>query len=196
VRTAILDAAEQVLAREGLGAGRMEDIARRAGVAVGTVYNHFADRDTLLRSLLQSRRGELLGRVDRALASADPGFRKQLTAFVSAVFEHARSHQSLLALLVQDQGVALKARLEPSPETRALNQLRARARRIVARGVAEGVIRRKGSALWADLLVGAVRALLLRELERPGEPRQSAPVQPIVDFFLTGAGDSHGRASL
>jgi AcrR family transcriptional regulator len=195
VRTAILDAAESVLARDGLRAGRMEDIARQAGVAVGTVYNHFADRDALLRSLLDSRRGELLGRVDGALESADSAFRSQLGAFVEAIFDHARSHRSLLALLVQDQGLALKARLTPSPESRTLEQLRARARRIVTVGIAEGALRRKDSGLWADLLVGSVRALLLRELVQTGEPRRIPPVRPAVEFFLTGAGVAHGRSA-
>jgi len=195
VRSAILDAAEQVLAREGLNAGRMEDIARRAGVAVGTVYNHFADRDALLRSLLASRRDELLGRVDRALAAAGPGFRERLAAFVTAMFAHAQTHRSLLSLLVQEQGQALKARLEPAPETRTLAQLRVRARQIVAGGVAEGALRRKDSALWADLLIGSVRALLMRELERPGAPGKSAPVRAMLDFFMTGAGEPDGHPS-
>ena len=196
VRAAILDAAEEVLAREGLAAGRMEDIARRAGVAVGTVYNHFADRDALLRCPLASRRDELLGRVDRALAAAAPGCEEQLTAFVSAMFAHARTHRSLLSLLVQEPGLALKARLEPTPETRTLGELRARARRIVSEGLQEGALRRKDSALWADLLVGAVRALLLRELEHPGTPGKRTPVRAIVDFFLEGAGVTHGRSSV
>jgi AcrR family transcriptional regulator len=195
VRFAILDAAESVLARDGLAAGRMEDIARRAGVAVGTVYNHFADRDALLLSLLDSRRAELLGRVDDALASAGPGFRRRLAAFAEAIFNHVRTHRSLLALLVQDQGLALKARLTPSPETRTLEQLRARARRIVASGVAEGSLRRRDSGLWADLLVGAVRALLLRELTQPGGSRRSGPVRPLIEFFLTGAGAADGRST-
>lgn len=195
VRIAILDAAESVLARDGFNAGRMEDIARSAGVAVGTVYNHFADRDSLLQSLLESRRGELLGRLDRALATAGPAFRDQLAAFVEAVFAHARTHRSLLALLVQDQGLALKARLSPSRESRTLEQLRARALQVVTAGIEEGALRRRDSALWPDLLVGAVRALLLRELAPAAELRKPAPVRPLIEFFLQGAGATHGRTT-
>jgi AcrR family transcriptional regulator len=40
---AILAAAEEVFATDGLQA-RMERIAEQAGVAVGTLYNHFEDR--------------------------------------------------------------------------------------------------------------------------------------------------------
>jgi AcrR family transcriptional regulator len=59
---AILEAAEDVFEDEGLHA-RMETIARRAGVAVGTLYNHFADRETLLRSLVDAHHAELLERL-------------------------------------------------------------------------------------------------------------------------------------
>ena len=56
VRAAILDAAESVFAEEGLHRGRMEHVSRRAGTAVGTLYNHFENRDALLATLLSTRR--------------------------------------------------------------------------------------------------------------------------------------------
>src|SRR3954471_15366151 len=61
---AILSAAEEVFADDGFHAARMGAIAAKAGVSVGTLYNHFEDRDALLGGLrseehtseLQSRR--------------------------------------------------------------------------------------------------------------------------------------------
>lgn len=49
-RAAILDAAEILLAQCGEGAS-IEAIADRAGLAKGTVYNHFADKDALLAAV-------------------------------------------------------------------------------------------------------------------------------------------------
>lgn len=45
--TAILAAALQVFAREGFADGKVDDIARVAGVAKPTVYNRFGDKQTL-----------------------------------------------------------------------------------------------------------------------------------------------------
>src|SRR5512138_2747814 len=68
---AILAAAEEVFAEDGLHAARMERIASRAGVAVGTLYNHFADKEALLAALARSRREGLFARVDASLAGVD-----------------------------------------------------------------------------------------------------------------------------
>ena len=43
-REAILDAALEEFAAKGYAGARMEDIARRAGVAKGTLYLHFGER--------------------------------------------------------------------------------------------------------------------------------------------------------
>src|SRR3981081_4254853 len=68
---AILQAAEEVFGDSGLSGARMEDIATRAGVSVGTVYNHFEDRDALLAELIVTRRHDLLARLDAALTSTE-----------------------------------------------------------------------------------------------------------------------------
>lgn len=46
-REAILDAALEEFAAKGYAGARMEDIARRAGVAKGTLYLHFGDKEGL-----------------------------------------------------------------------------------------------------------------------------------------------------
>ena len=49
----ITAAAEEVFAAKGLHDAKVEEIAARAGVSVGTVYNHFEDRDGLLQVLIE-----------------------------------------------------------------------------------------------------------------------------------------------
>src|ERR1700744_4649774 len=87
---AILAAAEQVFADKGIRAARVEEIAHRAGVAVGTVYNHFEDRESLLSALVEESRAELAGRLQAADDPAQP-FEAQLRRFVRTVFEHFES---------------------------------------------------------------------------------------------------------
>src|SRR5881397_3742183 len=79
---AISEAAEQEFARKGVREARVEEIAARAGVSVGTVYNYFKDREGLLAGLLEVRRKELARRLDKALAdSARHPFEGQLRRF-------------------------------------------------------------------------------------------------------------------
>jgi len=53
-RLRILDAAQRVFAVRGLQAS-LDDVAREAGVGVGTVYRRFADKDELVEALFSSR---------------------------------------------------------------------------------------------------------------------------------------------
>ncbi len=50
-RERVLAAAAEVFSEQGLGAG-LDDVARRAGVGVGTVYRRFSSREALLDALL------------------------------------------------------------------------------------------------------------------------------------------------
>ncbi|WP_418607173.1 TetR/AcrR family transcriptional regulator [Georgenia sp. SUBG003] len=67
-RVRIVRAAREMFAAHGLGVG-FNDIARHAGVGVGTVYRRFPDKATLVRDALQDEVVRLLEVADEALAS-------------------------------------------------------------------------------------------------------------------------------
>jgi AcrR family transcriptional regulator len=50
----------------------MEEIARRAGVGIGTVYRHFPNKEALLDALLADQLTELIARTRAAVAKDDP----------------------------------------------------------------------------------------------------------------------------
>ena len=177
----ILEAAEAVFVEEGLQA-RMERIAARAGVAVGTLYNHFEHREGLVRALVCARRDALLARVDAALASsADRGVVEQLRAFLRAVAEHAREHGPLLSMLTQaGEGPGSG----PQP-TAVFTELARRADAIASRGIAAGALRPDGAGVFGLALMGMARAVLLRAMEGTVDLR--ATLDALLDLFLRGA---------
>jgi AcrR family transcriptional regulator len=70
-REKVLQAARKVMARKGLDA-QMEEIARRAGVGVGTVYRHFPTKDELVEALAGARFERLAELAHEALEKDEP----------------------------------------------------------------------------------------------------------------------------
>lgn len=183
--TAILEAGEAVFAEQGLAA-RMDAIAERAGVAVGTLYNYFGDRDALVSALIDSRRAELFQKLDEVLSSTESWpFRRQLETFVDTIFRHMNSHRRFLGILLE----AELADLVHANKKQAAYALLDRCEQIVVRGVQSGALRSETSIDYAFMLHGMVRAAFTAPLML-GKPIHSNPEQAeaLVDFFLCGAG--------
>ncbi|MBT3071710.1 TetR/AcrR family transcriptional regulator [Rhodomicrobium sp. Az07] len=70
-RAAILAAAFEVFAEHGFAAARLEDVARKAGVAKGTLYLYFPDKEALFEQLLLSFAEPVLARIDALAALPD-----------------------------------------------------------------------------------------------------------------------------
>ncbi|MDQ2675627.1 MAG: TetR/AcrR family transcriptional regulator, partial [Actinomycetota bacterium] len=71
-REAIVEAARELMATDGTDA-QMDDIARAAGVGVGTVYRHFPTKDDLVHALADLRFERLAEYAREALSEGDPG---------------------------------------------------------------------------------------------------------------------------
>src|SRR5690242_8811486 len=70
-RQRILQAAAEVFTQRGLDA-TLDDVARQAGVGVGTVYRRFPDKETLVAELFQDRIDTLVAAAEKACTGADP----------------------------------------------------------------------------------------------------------------------------
>lgn len=185
-RRSILSAAEQTLVKDGVQGAKMEVIARHAGIAVGTLYNYFADREQLISALLELRRAELLERLDAAHAAAPDGdLRAQLETFVSSIFEELERHRALFRLLMQEEP---SLPTKPGNKQTMLRELHRRAERLIALGVKEGALRTDDDGLFGAMLVGVLRSVLLHSLTNPDVGPLRDATEPVLRFFLEGAG--------
>jgi AcrR family transcriptional regulator len=69
-RQRILEAARDAFAEDGL-AVTLDEIARRAGVGVGTVYRRFSDKEQLIDALFEKRIGEVVALGEASLRRED-----------------------------------------------------------------------------------------------------------------------------
>jgi len=75
----------------------LESVARRAGVAVGTLYGHFPNRRALVSALLRERNDALFERGDGLLTGHSAA--QALETWIRAVVAHAATYRGLAALL-------------------------------------------------------------------------------------------------
>jgi AcrR family transcriptional regulator len=66
-----MDAAVEVFARRGVERASAHEIAQVAGVANGTFYNHFRDKDDIARAVAFRIAGDVARRLDAAMADLD-----------------------------------------------------------------------------------------------------------------------------
>jgi AcrR family transcriptional regulator len=69
-RDAILSAALDEFSTRGFEAARLDDVAKRAGVAKGTIYLYFRDKETLFQELIRAMLTPLVGTIE-ALGQAE-----------------------------------------------------------------------------------------------------------------------------
>ena len=186
-RTAILAAAESVFAERGFHRAHMQEIASRAGIAVGTVYNYFEDRQQLLGALIDRYGAQLDVKLDRVLHGR-MAFRKRLEAFLDIVVQHIDERWQVFAILIEDEFARGRGGSGTSRNRPALREVYHAAERLFQIGRRQRAVRRNADDLYAALLVGAVRALFTHHLyaERGAPLRGRVP--QLVSFFLEGAG--------
>ena len=66
----LVAAAREVFAEQGVEAS-LEEVARRAGVGIGTLYRHFATREALVEAIFERRFGELIAVAEAAASEPD-----------------------------------------------------------------------------------------------------------------------------
>ena len=115
-RDRVLEAARSAFGAEGSDVS-LDEIARRAGVGPGTVYRHFASKESLFEAVVFDRIGELVEEARVFADDPDPG--RAFASFVERLgLEGARKRDLVEALA--DDGIHLQ--LEEAPIVRALTE--------------------------------------------------------------------------
>lgn len=102
-RDAILAAALTEFSARGFAATRIDDVARRAGVAKGTIYLHFADKEALFQALIRQYLTPVIGAFETGLATDGSlaAFADQaIEIFVREIYDTPR--KEILRLMINE----------------------------------------------------------------------------------------------
>jgi AcrR family transcriptional regulator len=196
-RERLLETAAELFADQGLQAS-VDDVARRAGVGMGTLYRHFPTKEALISELLQELLRGVLEDADRAVCQPDG---KGLEAFLYAIGERQSSNVGCLSRLWTDpQHARTVPAVRAAMETLladAQRHTRVRADLTLSdvfaivwslRGVIEMTSRVAPNA-WRRHL-----DIILVGLRPAAEPLAHEPLpKPIVDRVVTAVTEPHER---
>lgn len=111
----ILEAAIDVFAAKGFHHARISDIARKAGVADGTIYLYFRNKDDVLLSIFEEKMGELLSGLRAVLEGVeDPS--ERVRHFARFHFRQVQDHRTLAEVLQIELRLSSKFLREYRPE--------------------------------------------------------------------------------
>ncbi|MEM1418597.1 MAG: TetR/AcrR family transcriptional regulator [Myxococcota bacterium] len=184
-RERILSAAIRVFAKNGFYSTRVSEIAKAAGVADGTIYLYFENKDHVLISIFEDRIGQLI-EVMREVASAADDPRERIRRIIALQLGQVEANRDLAEVVtvnLRQSSTLLKQYATPL----FLKYLEVIAG-VIADGQARGMFRDDVSPrLAARSLYGGVDGIMLTWAL--GEPEPSAlrkAAQQYTELFLRG----------
>jgi AcrR family transcriptional regulator len=184
-RDSILAAARNVIARQGRSGASMQAIAQEAGVAKGTLYLYFRDRDDLLRHTGDLVFDELLTRLTTVLEEGRP-LPESLRALVKTNLDFFDENQDFLRVYMAlrhagDPAASRRRRRKAEQYTRYLQTLS----RYLAEAMARGEMKAFDPERVALFFAEGLAAILMHRLEGNAPPC-AEEADWIVDLLLNG----------
>ncbi len=182
-KRAINDAVVRILCEEGIEAITMERVAETAGIAKGTIYRHYADKQQLLDEVKEASLTPVMTKVMDLLGSDIPADRK-LTAFSLRYLGYFDEHRDLFRVLLYEREFT-RSHASRYRSERYIGLLESTTR-VIEDGIREGIFRpvdgRKTAAMFLEAHLAIIGQRLLGDDPLPVEE----DARLTTDLFLTG----------
>lgn len=191
----VREATLRVISRRGLAGATMQAIADEAGVAKGTLYLYFKDREDLVERTAEFAFSKLVERLESALNGARP-LPEQLKGLVQTKMDFFDQHREFFRMYLamchdlREAHAGTRRRRLSRPQYRLyLERLAGFLRGAMSRAE----VKRIDPLRLALLVAEAVNAIILQRLSEESPPTAGQDVDWIVDTLLYGI-SAKGRA--
>jgi AcrR family transcriptional regulator len=192
-RREILAAAGRVFGKKEFAEAKMADIAREAGLAAGTLYNYFENKEQIFRTLLEESGDEVLRRVEALFDEPlDPLARLRKLVETGLHFFEENQHIFWIVIQLGDMAAWSIKRIGGAGVERNHERAVALQERAIREAIAAGVLRDDiPPETQVTYLHGCIKETARTWIARAkGAPRaglvEQAPV--IMSFLLRGLG--------
>jgi AcrR family transcriptional regulator len=152
-RGAIIEAAMDEFIARGFAATRLDDVAKRAGVAKGTIYLHFKDKESMFEELIRTAIVPLVVRLGSTPPPSGASVRDMVEGFAKTfIQEVATTRRGDIVRLIVAEGPRFPAVADfyyREVVTRGLAGMRA----LIELGIARGEIKQKNLARFPQIMV-------------------------------------------
>lgn len=183
-REAILRAAIKVFARNGFFNSKVADIAKEAGVADGTVYLYFKNKDDVLHSIF-----------DRTMESFITEGRKQISGIEDPEEKLRKISYLHLEGMGGDRDLAIVFQVELRGSTKFMEEFSAAGfaeylniiRETIEEGQQKNFFRKELNAkVCAKILYGALDEMVTNWILSKRRYKLAPMAEPVLDIFLKG----------
>jgi len=182
-RQSIQEAVIRLICREGLKSVTMERVAQEVGIAKGTVYLHYRDKQELLDEVKSTAVAPMMKTVEEILRGGGAPDRR-LRAFALAYLKYFDEHRDLFRVLIYEREVVrVQGSRYQSDRYRRLIEGTAR---VIAEAVKDGVFREVDPHVVAPMFVESMFALMNQRLRSDKPAPVEADATLLGDVFIHG----------
>jgi AcrR family transcriptional regulator len=182
-RVRIVRAAHELIARGGYREASVAAVARRAGVATGSVYRHFPSKAELFAEVFRTASQREVDAVAGAAAAAPAAAPARIAAAVEAFAERALAGRRLAWALLAEP-------VDPAVEAERL-EFRRGYRDVLAQtmqqGIARGELAPHDTQTFSAALIGATAEALIGPLSTQPRPADDEALIASLVSFCAGA---------
>ncbi|WP_159887143.1 TetR/AcrR family transcriptional regulator [Paenibacillus puerhi] len=179
----ILAAAVELFVKKGVSATKISDIAAKAGISHGLVYNYFRSKDEIYLSLLETNLNSFQWLLDEALAEPLPAYDKLLRVLERLYvwpWEEAKFHHLFMEQLLVSDSVSEELQQSViAKSTESLNRVAA----LFSEAQADGLLMEGDPRELAFYLLTLAQATQIAKSRGLQLGREDSP-DHIMTFFL------------
>ena len=178
-RQRLIRAALELFTTRGYHDTTTAQIAKKAGIAEGTIYKHFASKQQLLNELYRAAQRWAVKVVQQAARDPQGGTaRAQLSAVAQGLVEGAAQETAIVKLGLLEPLAA--GPLLDDESRRTEREFRGALERILAEGKAQGTVRAGAVEIWAGVWLSVISHALRKIVAADWKPGDTS-VRLVID---------------
>jgi AcrR family transcriptional regulator len=185
-RKRIINAAMDVFFRHGYAESNIRDIAKKAGISVGSIYLYFKNKEELYKTLITDKRREI-GEATTLTVEQAESATEAITEYLRVYLRYALKHKHFILLHIKEHGFSF------GTNEKRLFFLKQRKliEKIILHGIQKGEFRKCNARETAKIILGSLRGVVL---SMTLEEDYTIKPERLSEFVLHGLLSAEGNS--